>query len=423
MMASRPRTLLREFFHMEAAGGIVLVIAAALALVVANSGLQPLYQAFLDVHLQISLGNAGLNKPLVLWINDGLMAVFFLLVGLEIKRELVKGELSSLSQALLPGIGAVGGMAMPAAIYVLSTLGTPAYLNGWAIPAATDIAFSLAVLSLLGARVPVSLKILLTAIAIFDDLGAIVIIAVFYTADLSFISLGLAVVALLALLILNLSGVRTMAPYLLVGAVLWVCVLKSGVHATLAGVALAAAIPIKPDQHGHSPLHRMEHGLHPWVAFGVLPIFGFANAGVSFAGMGWDAFLHPITVGTALGLVLGKQIGVFGALWLAARFGLAELPIGTTWRQIYGLALLCGIGFTMSLFIGGLAWPTSEYDAPLRLGVLAGSIVSALVGFVVLRVVLPKPAAQMSNGAEAQSFALHNEPKAGAAAVRSAEPS
>jgi len=381
----------REFFKMEAAGGIVLVLASALALVVANSPLEPVYQAFLSLRLQITLDDVGIGKPLVLWINDGLMAVFFLLVGLEIKRELMQGELASREQALLPAIAATGGMAVPALVFVLCNLGRPETLNGWAIPAATDIAFSLGVLSLLGTRVPVGLKVLLTAIAIFDDLGAIVIIALFYTADLSFTSLALATVALAALLALNLAGVRKIAPYLIVGVVLWVCVLKSGVHATLAGVALAAAIPIRLDAQGRSPLLRMEHGLHAWVAFGVLPIFGFANAGVSFAGMGWLGLVHPITLGIALGLFVGKQIGIYFSIRLAVRAGIARRPAETNWRQIYGMAVLCGIGFTMSLFIGLLAFADSPalQDAT-KVGILAGSVLAALLGAAVL-MLSPRP--------------------------------
>lgn len=379
-----PLAFVREFFRMEASGGIVLVLAAAVALVIANSPLAHLYELMLGTHLRVSVGNAGLDKPLVLWINDGLMAVFFLLVGLEIKRELVVGELSQREQAILPAIAAIGGMAAPALIYALLNLGHPESLNGWAIPAATDIAFSLGVLSLLGSRVPLSLKVLLTAIAIFDDLGAIVVIALFYTSDLSLVSLTLAGVALAVLFALNLSGVRAYAPYVLVGAFLWVCVLKSGVHATLAGVALAAAIPLKAQEGERSPLHRMEHGLHPWVAFGVLPVFAFANAGVSFKDLGWGALAEPISLGIALGLFVGKQIGIFGTIRLADWLGIARCPPGVTWAQLYGMAILCGIGFTMSLFIGGLAWDHSRFDAEIRLGVLGGSLISAVAGAAVL---------------------------------------
>jgi NhaA family Na+:H+ antiporter len=388
MINAMPLAAMREFFKMEAAGGIVLVLASAIAIVIANSWLAQYYELLLGLRLQIRLADAGIDKPLLLWINDGLMAIFFLLVGLEIKRELVEGELSSREQAILPAIGALGGMLVPAVIYLVFNFGHPESLNGWAIPAATDIAFSLGVLSLLGPAVPLALKVLLTAIAIFDDLGAIVIIALFYTSNLSLASLGLAALALLVLFVLNSAGVRTFAPYVLAGAVLWVCVLKSGVHATLTGVAVAAAIPLKADLAGFSPLRRMEHGLHPWVAFGILPVFAFANAGVSFAGIGWAGFLQPITLGIAFGLFIGKQIGIFGSIWLAERAGVARVPPATTRMQLYGVAILCGIGFTMSLFIGGLAWDHSRFDAPVRLGVLTGSVLSAIVGAALLSVAL-----------------------------------
>jgi NhaA family Na+:H+ antiporter len=391
VIIAAPLSAIREFFKMEAAGGILLVLASALALAMANSPMDGYYHALLGTKGEIRVGDFSIAKPFTLWINDGLMAVFFLLVGLEIKRELAEGELSSREQALLPAIAAIGGMAVPAGIYALLNQGYPENLNGWAIPSATDIAFSLGVLALLGSRAPLSLKVLLTAIAIFDDLGAIVIIALFYTADLSLLSLVLAAAALVVLSILNLSGVRNITPYVAVGIFLWVCVLKSGVHATLSGVALAAAIPLSADTNGHSPLKSMEHGLHSWVAFGVLPIFGFANAGVSFAGMGWPDLFDPITLGIALGLFVGKQAGIFGSIWLSVRFGIARAP-EATWMHIYGMAVLCGIGFTMSLFIGSLAWPHSNFDAMVRLGVLAGSITSAIAGALVLRAASPAAA-------------------------------
>jgi NhaA family Na+:H+ antiporter len=379
---------------MEASGGIVLVIASALAIWAANSPVAPFYQAFLDLRMELRIGALEIAKPLILWINDGLMAVFFFLVGLEIKREFREGELSTRAQAILPGIAAVGGMAVPALIFVAINFSEPANLRGWAIPAATDIAFALGVLALLGSRVPLSLKVLLTAIAIFDDLGAIVVIAVFYTEKLSLISLGIAGLSLLALLALNLFNVRRLAPYIVLGIVLWICVLKSGVHATLAGVALALMVPIKADRHGHSPLKHCEHGLHSWVAFGVLPIFGFANAGVSFAGLTWASFVEPVKLGISLGLFVGKQIGIFGVMWLVIRFGIGRMPAGATWLRLYGISVLCGIGFTMSLFIGGLAWEHANFDAPVRLGVLTGSLVSALVGAAVLLLApAPRPKA------------------------------
>ena len=392
MNVSRPIEAIAEFFKLEAAAGILLVAAAALALIVANSPLASWYGALLGTTAGVRIGSFAIEKAFTLWINDGLMAVFFLLVGLEIKRELLEGELSSRERAMLPAIAAVGGMAVPAAIYAALNIGIGENVNGWAIPSATDIAFSLGVLALLGSRVPVSLKVLLTAIAIFDDFGAIVVIAVFYTYELSFLSLALAAVALAALFALNRAGVRNIAPYVVIGILLWVCVLKSGVHATLAGVAMAAAIPLKADAEGHSPLKHMEHGLHPWVAFGVLPIFGFANAGVSFAGLSWSYLLNPITLGIGLGLFAGKQIGIFGTIWLTDRLGVARIPAGLTWLQVYAMATLCGIGFTMSLFIGSLAWPYSDHDAAVRVGVLLGSIPAALLGYFLMRTCTNDPA-------------------------------
>ncbi|MGQ0675855.1 MAG: Na+/H+ antiporter NhaA [Rhodospirillales bacterium] len=378
---------LREFLRLEAAGGIVLAVAALAALLIANSPLAWLYEQALNVRGAVILGEFKIDKPVFLWLNDGWMAAFFFLVGLEIKRELLDGELSDLRAAALPVLGALGGMAMPAAVYALVNWGDGEAMRGWAIPTATDIAFSLGVITLLGSAAPASLKVLLTAIAIIDDLGAIAIIAAFYTAELSILSLALAGVALVALAALNLLGVRSIAPYALIGALLWVCVLKSGVHATLAGVATAFAIPLaarEGEDAGASPLRRLEHALHPWVAFLVLPAFAFANSGVSLSGLEASAALDPVTLGIALGLVLGKQIGVFGAIRLAVALGLGRMPDGATWTQIYGLALLCGIGFTMSLFIGGLAFGDPAHDAAVRIGVLSGSMVSALAGAAVL---------------------------------------
>ncbi|MBK8175485.1 MAG: Na+/H+ antiporter NhaA [Rhodospirillales bacterium] len=392
-----PLDALKQFLKMEAAGGLVLVAAAILAVIVANSPLSSVYQDFLDARAHIGIDSFQLSKPLLLWINDGLMAVFFFVVGLEIKREFLAGQLARREQAVLPACGALGGMALPALIFVAINLGEPDHLAGWAIPAATDIAFALGVLALLGSRVPLSLKVLLTAIAVLDDLGAIIIIAVFYTDQLSLTALTMAISALAVLVAMNILGVRRMGVYFAIGAVLWVCVLKSGVHATLAGVALAMTIPLEEDANGHSPARHLEHSLHRWAAFGVLPIFAFANAGVSFEGIGWASLFEPVTLGIALGLFLGKQAGVFSCIWLTARAGLARLPEGTTWRQIYGVCLLCGIGFTMSLFIGGLAWEHSNFDAPLRLGVIVGSILSACTGAVVL--LLPQRRKATSPGA------------------------
>jgi NhaA family Na+:H+ antiporter len=389
--AALPLATLREFFKFEAAGGIILIAASALALILANTPLETIYDDLLETPVQISIGAFEIHKPLLLWINDGLMAVFFFLVGLEIKREVLEGELSNRSQLALPVLAAIGGMAIPAVIFATINLDVPVNLDGWAIPAATDIAFALGILALLGTKAPVSLKVLLTAIAIIDDLGAIVIIAVFYSGELSIESLIVAAVAVVVLLGLNRLRVARYAPYLVVGVVLWVSVLKSGVHATLAGVILAMFIPMRgrddlalTEGHQESPLRHLEHSLHPWVAFAILPIFGFANAGVSFADMSLGSFVDPLALGIALGLFLGKQLGVFGAIWLTVKLGLSRLPEGARWPQLYGLSALCGIGFTMSLFIGGLAFDDPAHAALVRLGVLSGSILSAVVGYLVI---------------------------------------
>ena len=383
----RPRSLLREFLDSSASGGIVLMAAAALALVIANS---PLAATYFDI-LHVYVGGLSVLH----WINDGLMAVFFLLVGLEIKREVLDGQLSSWSRRILPGTAALGGMLVPALIYLAFNLGEAGQPKGWAIPAATDIAFALGVLSLLGPRVPMSLRVFLTALAIIDDLGAVIIIALFYTGELNSMALVGAASVLAVLVALNRFGVTRLLPYLALGLVLWVLVLKSGVHATLAGVALALTIPLRhaparPDD-AHSPLHMLEHALHPWVTFLIVPVFGFANAGVSFAGMTLDALAGPIPLGVALGLFLGKQIGVFAFSWAAIRAGWAELPRYASWRQLYGVSLLCGIGFTMSLFIGLLAFPddASLQDAT-KLGVLLGSLLSAAAGALLLRASTPR---------------------------------
>ena len=364
----------------------MLIGASVLALLLANSPLASHYTGFLDTRLEIRVGALEIAKPLLLWINDGLMAIFFFLVGLEMKREFVEGELSSPSRIVLPGVAAVGGMAVPALVYVAFNWSNPENLDGWAIPAATDIAFALAVLSMLGNRVPTSLKALLLAIAIFDDVGAIIIIALFYTKELSVEALAGAAVVLVALSAINLAGVKRLAPYVLLGIVIWVLVLKSGVHATLAGVVTALAVPLRTAPSSEEPpLKRAEHALHPWVAFAVLPLFAFANAGVSFAGMGLSALVEPVKLGISLGLFVGKQIGVFGVIWLAITFKLASMPRDATWQSLYGVACLTGIGFTMSLFIGSLAFEHSDFDAPIRLGVIIGSLASTAVGYTVLR--------------------------------------
>ena len=377
---------IREFLQMEAAGGIILIFAAALAIILANSPLSGLYTASLDTPVAIQIGNFNIDKPLILWINDGLMAIFFFLIGLEVKREFLMGELSTPSQFALPALAAVGGMVVPAAIYVYINGGSPENMNGWAIPTATDIAFALGILALVGSRAPLSLKILLTAIAIIDDLGAIVIIAIFYTDSLSFSALIGAGSAIVGLIILNKLRVTRLAAYILLGVILWIFTLKSGVHATLAGVVAALAIPMHgKEKDGPSMLEHLEHLLHPWVAFMILPIFAFANAGVSFSGIGMADFMEPVKLGISVGLFAGKQVGVFLMLFLGIKLGLSAMPRDTNWAQLYGVSLLCGVGFTMSLFIGSLAFEHTDFEVPIRLGVLTGSILSAVCGYLLLR--------------------------------------
>jgi Na+:H+ antiporter, NhaA family len=380
--------LLQRLFRHEAASGIVLMLASALALVLANSPMAGFYDLLLSLRGSVRIGSFGIEKPLLLWVNDGLMAIFFLLVGLEIKREVLAGQLSDRSGAILPATAAIGGMVVPALIYLgiaWQAPGAPSgAASGWAIPAATDIAFSLGVMALLGSRVPTALKLFLTALAIIDDLGAIVVIAIFYTEKLSWLSLELAGAAVAILVILNLAGVRRLVWYVLVGLVLWVFVLKSGVHATLAGVALALAIPFEAKPGDDSPLIRVEHELAPWVAFGILPVFGFANAGLSFTGLSLSSILEPVPLAIAAGLFFGKQIGVFGTAALVIRAGWAELPANADWLTLWGTSILTGIGFTMSLFIGTLAFGESDAEAVMRLGVLVGSLLSAIVGAAVL---------------------------------------
>ena len=376
--------ILRQFLRLEAAGGIILLFTALLAVILDNSPLAWLYDGLLATPVEVRVGALELAKPLLLWINDGLMAVFFFLVGLEIKREVLRGHLSSWEQASLPAFGAFGGMAVPALIYVAINWGNPATLNGWAIPAATDIAFALGILSLLGNRVPIALKVFLLALAIIDDLGAIIIIALFYTADLSLSALAIAAVCLAALLTLNLCNVTRVAAYVIVGVILWVGVLKSGVHATLAGVVLALAIPLEVKRGGRSPLEELEHKLHPWVAFGIMPLFAFANAGVSFSGMSFGSLLDPLPLGILAGLFIGKQLGVFAFTYGATRLGWCQLPAEVNWLQFYGVALLTGVGFTMSLFIGTLAFADPAQSTGVRLGVLVGSGLSAVCGYLLL---------------------------------------
>jgi NhaA family Na+:H+ antiporter len=381
---------IREFMRLESAAGVLLLLAALLALIANNSGLARYYDLFLSTPVQIRLGALDIDKPLLLWINDGLMALFFLVIGCEIKRELIEGELSSWRKAALPAIAAAGGMLVPALIYVWINRGDPTALRGWAVPSATDIAFAFAVVSLLGSGVPASLRIFLLALAIIDDLGAIVIIAVFYTGNLSVIALAGAAIVIALMILLNRLRVASIGPYALLGVLLWVLVLKSGVHATLAGAATALALPINRPGGG-SPLRELEQMLHPWTSFLVMPLFGFANAGLAFADVRLGDLAGGVAGGVALGLFLGKQLGVFGAAALAIKFRLCERPSGAGWLAIYGVALIAGIGFTMSLFIGTLAWEDSAHAAALRLGVVTGSIVSALCGVGILALGTRKP--------------------------------
>jgi NhaA family Na+:H+ antiporter len=370
---------------LEAASGLLLIAAAVLALIINNSSLSWLYNGLLDTPVVAQVGALKIAKPLLLWINDGLMALFFLLIGLEVKREVLDGQLSKPSQIVLPGAAAIGGMVVPALIYWFLNRDNPAALAGWAIPTATDIAFALGVLALLGKRVPVSLKLFLMTLAIIDDLGAIIIIAIFYSGALSTLSLALAAACIAALIGMNRLGVVKLGPYMIIGLILWVCVLKSGVHATLAGVTLAFCIPLRTKNAEPSPLLTLEHALHPWVAYGILPLFAFANAGLSLSGVTVESFTHDVPMGIAVGLLLGKTVGVFGLTWLAVKIGIAVLPQGANWGQVLGVAILCGIGFTMSLFVGSLAFVpgASEYAGMDRMGILTGSILAALIGYAV----------------------------------------
>lgn len=390
-MNSTPEHFITKFFKLETASGIILILAAVLALIFANSPLHVYYTLLLDTPVEIRIGAFEIAKPLLLWINDGLMAVFFFLVGLELKRELIQGELSDKKNIILPGVGAIGGMAIPALIYLWFNYDNPSASQGWAIPAATDIAFALGILSLLGSRVPVSIKIFLTSLAIFDDIGAIIIIAIFYTAKISFISLIVAAVCIAILTWLNKRNPESTSIFIIVGLIMWTALLKSGVHATLAGVVLAMFIPMKSKNNPHySPLKSMEHDLHSVVAFFVLPVFAFANAGISFSGIGYQQIMHPVPLGIALGLFLGKQVGVFGFCWLAIKLKLTQLPGGISWLSLYGAAILCGVGFTMSLFIGSLAFEETEINNVFddRLGIILGSLISGIIGYFVLRISL-----------------------------------
>ncbi len=385
-----PTQFIKEFMQKESSAGILLIFVTILALFLQNSFMTDFYTNFLHTPVEIRFGDLQIAKPLLLWVNDGLMAVFFFLIGLEVKREVMEGHLSTLKQITLPGIAAVGGMVIPALVFIMFNKGESFAMNGWAIPTATDIAFALGILSLLGPRVPVSLKIFLMALAIIDDLGAIVIIALFYTAELSTMSITIAAIALVILFIMNRMDVAIKSAYIVVGLVLWVSVLKSGVHATLAGVALAFMIPLSSkDKEGKrfSMLKEMEHDLHYWVAFMILPLFAFVNAGVDLKSISIEEMAGPVPMGIMLGLFIGKQVGVFGFSWIAIKMGLASLPKDSNWIMLYGVSVLTGIGFTMSLFVDTLAYnDTQIYDYADKLAVLLGSLFSGLLGYFILKV-------------------------------------
>lgn len=384
----------REFIKLESAAGLLLLGTATLALIAANSPFDELYGALFDTKVTIAIGTLEISKPLLLWVNDGLMAIFFFLIGLEIKREIMEGELSTFDRVILPGMGAIGGMVVPASIYAFLNWGDQIALDGWAIPVATDIAFALALLGSFGARVPTSLKVFLLTLAIFDDLAAIVIIAVFYSSDLSLEALVIASIALTIAFTMNRLGVVRKSSYILIGIVVWVAVLKSGVHATLAGVLVAFCVPMRDPQSGQSPVTELEHDLHGPVAFAILPIFAFANAGLALGGMTLGDLTHPVTLGVIVGLVLGKPIGIVSFVGLAIALKMAKLPDSTTWGQVLGVSMICGIGFTMSLFIAGLAFEhgSGAYYGGDRLGILVGSILSAVLAYAVLHICLPKAA-------------------------------
>jgi NhaA family Na+:H+ antiporter len=387
-MQNQENSFIVKFFKMETAGGILLILSALIAIVFANTFLASYYELLLSTPVEIRVGGLEIGKPLLLWINDGLMAVFFFMIGLELKRELIEGEFSDKRNIILPGVGAIGGMLAPALIYLFFNSNDAVAVKGWAIPAATDIAFALGVLNLLGSRVPTSLKVFLTSLAIFDDIGAILIIAFFYTSKISLTALVVVAICILILTFLNKSNVESKSPYILIGIIMWVATLKSGVHATLSGVILAMFIPIRSKANPDiSPLKSLEHDLHSVVAFFVLPVFAFANAGISFSGVGFEDILHKVPVGIALGLFFGKQVGIFGLCWLFIKLKIARLPTGMSWTGLYGTSALCGIGFTMSLFIGSLAFEETGVNLLFdeRLGILLGSFVSGVVGYSILR--------------------------------------
>lgn len=378
---------IQDFFRLESAAGLLLGLATILSLLIKNSIFEPMYDSFLSAPVVIKLGGFQIDKPLVLWVNDGLMMIFFLLVGLEIKREVLEGELSSRETISLPAVAALGGLTIPAVIFCLINWENPAALQGWAVPVATDIAFALGVVTMLGKRVPFKLKVLLLAIATIDDIAAIIIIALFYTSNLSLFSLGLAILSVAILAVLNFLDVKRLALYIIVGIFLWACVLKSGVHATLAGVVLALFIPYRKNKEGKSLLRKLEHDLHPYVAFVILPLFAFSNAGVSLRGIGFEVFYEPLTLGIILGLFLGKQVGVMLFSTIAIKSGFCRFPQGIGWLQFYGLSVITGIGFTMSLFIGTLVFTQEAQLTSMRLGVLSASFLSAVVGALILLIV------------------------------------
>lgn len=387
-MRNSEETFITRFLKLETSGGIILMLATVAALVLANTPLESMYALLIDTPIEIRIGTFEISKPLLLWINDGLMAVFFFLVGLELKRELVEGELSDRRKIILPGVGAIGGMLVPALIYIFFNAGDEIALKGWAVPAATDIAFALGILSLLGSRVPTSIKIFLTSLAIFDDIGAIVIIALFYTEKISITALVIVACCIPVLVFLNRRNVESKSFYVLIGIIMWVAMLKSGVHATLTGVILAMFIPMKSKTElDYSPLKSIEHDLHVPVAYLILPIFAFANAGIRVIGMGFEEIFHGVPLGIALGLFFGKQVGIFGLCWLAIRLKFTSLPDGISWGALYGAAALCGVGFTMSLFIGSLAFEETGVNLLFdeRLGIILGSLASGIVGYLVLR--------------------------------------
>lgn len=381
-------SFIANFLKMESAGGILLILSSILAILLANTFFEPYYNLLLSTPVEIRIGSLEIAKPLVLWINDGLMAVFFFLVGLELKRELLEGELADKRNIILPAIGAVGGMLVPALIYLYFNIEDPLAIKGWAIPAATDIAFALGILALLGSRVPIALKVFLTSLAIFDDIGAIIIIAIFYTSKISLIALIIVGLCLLVLAFINRRNIISKSPYILIGLIMWTAMLKSGVHATLAGVVLAMFIPIRSKENpDDSPLKSIEHDLHSVVAFFVLPVFAFANAGINLSGVSIDQILHGVPLGIALGLFIGKQIGIFVFCWLVIRLNFTRLPQGVGWLSLYGTSALCGIGFTMSLFVGSLAFEETGVNLLFdeRLGIILGSLVSGITGYFILR--------------------------------------